>query len=204
MPVHVSGAVEGLVDQAVFGRLLRVVNADVGHVYLTNGKSSLLRRLHGFNAAAKHTPWLVLIDLDDDAECAPPFRARYLPKPARRMACRVAVRAVEAWLLADRERFSRWLEVPIGCVPHRSEDISDPKRALVNFARKSPAADVREDMVPRHGSGRQVGPLYSSRLIEFVQDEKRGWRPRVAARFSDSLDRCIRHLAKLVTTAESG
>jgi hypothetical protein len=54
-------------------------------------------------------------------------------------------------------------------------------------------------MVPRHKSGRKVGPAYTPRLIEFITDTKNGWRPDVAAQFSDSLDRCIRSIKSLVT-----
>ncbi len=200
MSISVSGAVEGLVDQAVFERLVGVVHAEPGPLYLTNGKSRLLHRLRGFNEAALRAPWLVLVDLDD-AECAPPFRRRHLPRAAPLMVCRVAVRAVEAWLLADRHRISRWLQVSVDLVPARPEQLPDPKQAVVNLARRSRSRDIRQDLVPREQGRRQVGPLYASRLIGFVQDERQGWRPRVAARSSDSLDRCIRHLSGVIATA---
>jgi hypothetical protein len=119
------------------------------------------------------------------------------------MAFRIVVRAIEAWLLADRERVSLWLDVPLHRIPMQPERASDPKRTLVDLARRSRSRAVREDLVPRVGSGRRVGPLYSSRLIEFVQDRRRGWRPREAARSADSLDRCLRHLRRLSQNARS-
>jgi hypothetical protein len=194
----VSGAVEGLVDQAVFERLVATVGAPVGDVFPTGGKPRLLARLRGFNQAARHTPWLVLVDLDRDAECAPPFRRRHLRTPSRYMAFRVAVRAVESWLLADRERVAAWLDVPLRRVPERPEALPDPKLEVVNLARRSHSRSVRDEMVPRDGSGRAVGMLYTSRMIEFVQDEVDGWRPEIAARSSDSLDRCLRDLQRIV------
>lgn len=198
MPVYVSGAVEGIVDEAVFGRLVRLAKAEIGSVHRTEGKARLLARLNGFNSAARHHPWLVLIDLDSDARCAPPFRRGHLPAPSRHMAFRVAVRAVEAWLLADRERVSRWLDVPPHLLPSRPDDEPDPKETLVRLARRSRSKSMRADLVPRAGSGRRVGPLYASRLIEFVNDDRRGWRPTAAAQGSDSLNRCLRHLRRLV------
>src|SRR5262245_66600073 len=101
-PPVVAGAVEGLVDEAVFRRLVRFVGARPGAVYGKNGKSDLLRRLSGFNEAARYAPWFVLVDLDRDADCAPPFRTSQLSKPSAAMCFRVAVRETEAWLLADR------------------------------------------------------------------------------------------------------
>jgi hypothetical protein len=200
-PPVVRGAVEGLVDEAVFRRLVQCVRASPGSVHCRNGKADLLRRLPGFNAAARHGPWLVLVDLDHDEDCAPPFRAAKLPDPAPAMCFRIAVREVEAWLLADRERFAEFLDVDPSRLPARPESVADPKEQVVALARRSRSRDVREDMVPREGSGRAEGPAYSSRLIEFVSDVRGGWRPTVAGRSADSLARCLRCLRRLVREA---
>ena len=197
MPAAISGAVEGILDQAVFERLVASVGADVGNVFPTGGKARLLAKVQGFNKAARFGPWLVLVDLDRE-ECAPPFRRRFLRSVAPNMAFRVAVRAVEAWLLADRQRIAAWLEVPLGLVAARPEELPDPKLEIVNLGRRSRSRRVRDDMVPRDGSGRKVGARYPSQLIEFVRDERHGWRPEVAARSSDSLDRCLRDLRRIV------
>jgi hypothetical protein len=197
----VWGAVEGLLDQAMFERLVRFVRGEAGPLHRTDGKGRLLARLRGFNQAARLTPWFVLVDLNGDEKCAPPFRRRWLPSSERLMCFRVAVRAAEAWLLADRDRFSAFLDIPPERMPERPDSVSDPKRTLVNLARRSRRRDIREDMVPRAGSGRAVGPLYTSRLIEFVHDARRGWRPGVAARASESLDRSVRDLRRVVAAA---
>lgn len=197
----VSGAVEGIVDEAVFRRLVRSVRAEAGPSYGKNGKGHLLQRLGGYNNAARFSPWLVLIDLDHDADCAPPFVAAKLPAPAVFMCLRVAVRKIEAWLLADRERLAKFLDVSVGLVPTDPEDLADPKQTLVNLARRSRSRDISRDLVPRHGSGRSEGPAYASRLIEFISRQRHGWRPSVAARSSDSLARCLSSLRRLVSTA---
>jgi len=69
---------------------------------------------------------------------------------------------------------------------------------MVEIARHSRRRDVRENMVPRGGSGRKIGPAYTSLLIEFSRDSKNGWRPTVAVKSSDSLKRCMRRLEQLV------
>jgi hypothetical protein len=114
------------------------------------------------------------------------------------MCFRIAVREVEAWLLADQERLSTFLKVATARVPSEPEAEHDPKRAMVDIARKSRKREIREDMVPRPGSGRTVGPAYASRLIEFVSHPTTGWRPDIAAKRSDSLRRCLACMRKLI------
>jgi hypothetical protein len=113
------------------------------------------------------------------------------------MCFRVAVRAVEAWLLADRESLAGFLRVSPSRVPPDPESLDEPKQAMVNLARQSRSRAVQEDMVPRPGSGRSVGPAYASRLIEFAQST---WRPEIAATRSDSLRRCCERLRQVAAT----
>lgn len=195
--VVISVAVEGVIDEAVVRRLADHVGARVGPVYGRNGKAKLLNSVKGYNKAAHHSPWVVLADLDRDAECAPPFRSEWLPSIAPLMCFRVVVREVEAWLMADRERIADFLRVPLTTIPLETESVEDPKQTLVNLARRSRRRAIREDMVPRVESGRQVGPAYPSRLIQFVEDRKQGWRPDVAAECSNSLCRCMQCLRRL-------
>ena len=73
--VTVAAAVEGLVDEAVALRLIRHAGAEPGSVYGRSGKAQLRKQISGYNNAARHAPWLVLVDLDRDEDCAPPLRA---------------------------------------------------------------------------------------------------------------------------------
>jgi hypothetical protein len=195
--VVITGAVEGDVDEAVVRCLIEHIQAKTRAVYGRNGKSHLQRRLSGYNQAARFSPWIVLVDLDHDAECAPPFRNLWLPDPSQYMCFRVAVHAVEAWLMADRERLARFLAVNVARIPENVEAVHHPKPAMVEIAKHSRRREIREDMVPRAGSGRVVGPAYTARLIEFVIGAKIGWRPEVAAECSESLKRCLRCLRRL-------
>lgn len=201
-PVIISGAIEGPIDEAVLRRLVQHVGATLGPVYGKNGKKQLQRQIHGYNQAARFTPWVVLVDLDHDADCAPPLKAAWLPNPAPYLCFRVAVREVEAWLLADRERLARFISVEVSHIPRTPEAVADAKQTLVNLARRSRRRAIREDMVPRPESGRQVGPAYTSRLIEFVEDTQNGWRPDVAAAASESLSRCLRCIQRLANLSK--
>lgn len=188
-------AVEGPTDIAVAGRLLREsgleLHADYGRY---EGKQGLLRRIRGFNQAARFSPWLVLVDLDQDFDCAPSARAEWLPRPAVAMSFCIAVRAVEAWLLADAEAASELLAVPAQRLPASPDALSDPKATLVALASGSRNHLVRARLVPEPGSGRRVGREYAGALQEFAAGP---WRPHVAAERSPSLARCLLALQRL-------
>ena len=192
--IVISAAVEGIVDEVVVRRLIEHLGAVPGAVYGKNGKQLLLRRIHGYNGAATQAPWVVLVDLDQDAECAPLLRAKWLPAPAPFLCFRIAVRTVEAWVLAGREGLASFLRVARTRVPSDPESLPNPKETMVNLARHSRNRDIREDMVPRPGSGRPIGPPYCSRLIEFARQH---WRPDEAAKRCDSLRRAIECLERL-------
>lgn len=194
-PAILTAAVEGLVDEVVVQRLIEYTGGTTGTVYGRQGKPYLRQRIDGYNRAARYSPWCVFVDLDADADCAPTLRDEWLPAVSPQLCFRVAVRAVEAWLLADEETLARFLSVRRTGIPANPEQIPDPKRFMIDMARRSRRRAVREDMVPRPGSGRGEGPAYTSRLTEFAQKE---WRPEVAAERCDSLSRAIRCLRRLV------
>jgi hypothetical protein len=198
-PVVVSGAVEGLLDEAVLKRLISHAGGQPGPIYGRKGKAQLLLRLPGYNLAAQFAPWAVLVDLDQDGNCAPPILPSWLAGPSVNMCFRIAVREVEAWLLADREHLAHFLAVPPRRIPADPETLASPKDTMTQLAQKSRRREVREDMSPRPGSGRRVGPAYSSRLIQFVADLQQGWRPDIASQSADSLRRCVKCLERLVT-----
>jgi hypothetical protein len=111
---------------------------------------------------------------------------------------RIAVKEVEAWLLADREKLSSFLRVSAARLPVQPDTVSHPKELIVELARSSRNREVRADIVPRLGSGRIVGVGYTGRLSEFVGLH---WRPEVAAAECDSLRRCVDRVRDLVIQA---
>jgi hypothetical protein len=155
------------------------------------------QRIKGYNQAARIIPWLVLLDLNHEFDCLPPLRSAWLPRPSPNMCFRIAVREVEAWLLADRQRFASFFQIAQSTIPTDPKTIDNPKELVVNLAGRSRSRAIKDDMVPRVGSGRSVGPGYISRLIEFAFDVRKGWRPQPAACSSDSLTRCLNRLREL-------
>jgi len=193
-----SVAVEGEVDEAVVRKLAEDAGASVAYAYGKNGKQRLLRSLRGYNEAARFSPWLVLVDLDQDFDCAPLLCEQYLPAPSPSMCFCVAVRKVESWLLADRPSIARFLKVPVSSVPAQPDRLPNAKGELARLASRSRNRGIRADMTPRPGSGREVGAAYSSRVREFVDQL---WNPQAAEVHSESLRRCRRRLRGLVKRA---
>ncbi len=195
----VYGAVEGDVDESALRVLLRSENIFIGGIFGKKGKDFLRNKVRNYNNAARFSNWVILVDLDQEQQCAPELVVNWLPQQSPYMFLRVVVRSIESWLLADKERIARFLVVPVRDVPDNPENLDDSKLSMINLARKSKSRAVREDMIPREGSGRKVGPAYNSRLIEFIQDSRKGWRPDVAANNADSLQRCLRVITGLRT-----
>lgn len=193
----ISVVVEGTTDEIVFTRIFHYVGIDHYRVMGKNGKEDILKKLSNYNHAAQHSNWLVCVDLDNSAECAPEFVADKLPIPAENMIFRVAVRSIESWLLADHTRFAAYLRIADANIPRQPDTLLNPKVSLINLVRRSHRTQLREDIVPRDGSGAQVGPGYVSRIGEFAIDQ---WRPEIAAENSPSLRKCI---DALLTLAEN-
>lgn len=192
--VPISFVVEGDVDDAVVRRMALSIEVPVHEVFVRNGKPAVLRGLPGFNASAQSRPWFVQIDLDHDAPCPGAYVKKLLPRPSRHMQFRVAVRAVESWLMADRHGLSTFFRTRTSDIPHNPDLELDPKGAIITLAARSRTRIVRDGVPPRSGSGRRTGELYSALLIEFSRDH---WNVNAARRNSASLDRAVMRLEEL-------
>jgi hypothetical protein len=166
---YITIAVEGLADEPVVRKILATAGHDVAHAYVLHGKHTLDRSLPGYNNAARHAPWLVLRDLDHDADCAPTLLGQLLPQPAALMRFRIAVRALEAWLLADAGSLSRFIGVSSRFFPPDPDALEDPKLELVNLVRRSRSRALGRIWCPQRAqqgrSGQHtVRDSWSSRL----------------------------------------
>lgn len=187
-------ACEGPTDAAVLRRLLAWVGLEaVPQAYIQQGKGRLDKKLRAYNEAARYAPWLVVRDLDSDTRCAPEVARSLLPAPAAGMCFRLAIRQIEAWLMADRAGMARFLEISADLMPVSPDDLEDAKVELIGLASRSRRRSLREDLVPGTGFSRTVGPGYTARLIEFTSNI---WDPRNAAAQSPSLASCIAALKK--------
>jgi hypothetical protein len=107
---------------------------------------------------------------------------------------RVAVREVEAWLLADHDAVRLFFgRGAAGRLPDPTDAIADPKQFLLELARLAPR-DIRDDLRPAPGALSAQGLGYNVRLTQFVREN---WDPRRAARRSLSLARTRHRLREL-------
>jgi hypothetical protein len=194
MATPVNLLVEGVTDEIVAKRLLKHVGLVPSDSFGTNGKADLLRRLPKYNQAARHSVWFALLDLDNDEVCASNAIAKWLPEIEEGMVLRVAVRAIEAWIMADVEEIATFLHVSPSIFPDNPDAEANPKEKLVNIARRSTSNSVRNEFVPRQGSGAHVGPRYATLINEFTE---KYWRPDETRQRSNSLHRCINALSAI-------
>jgi len=199
--ISVYTAVEDRLSATVLERLISETNGavEIGVPMPPKGSGELKKKLPSLIKLAPNVPVIMLTDLDLK-ECAPSlasewFGNRVKPKP---LLFRVAVREVEAWLLADRTNFSEFARVPLKKIPESPEALDDPKQTLLNLiTRHSPSA-LKSDVIADHGHGPEQGLAYNERLSQFVLHN---WDPVQASTQSDSLARARKRIFEL---AEGG
>lgn len=197
--IPINLAAEDELSEAVLRRLLVFSRRgyEVGRAYRRGGFGYLRRTICGWNRAARGVPFVVLADLDDNP-CPRTLIDSWLTEPQHEnLLFRVAVREVEAWLLADTSGLSRYLLVGETSVPSNAESLEDPKSALINLARRSRSAAMRDRIVPKRGSSAKQGPDYNGCLVQFVATH---WDIGSAATNSISLGRAAKRLASFKPT----
>lgn len=189
--VAISLAVEDQLSEAVLKKILSIAEDRflVSTCYSRGGFGYLKKNISGFNNAAKGIPFLVLTDLDT-SECPPTLIKEWLPHPKHpNLLFRIAVREVEAWLLADCNGFVRYLGIAIEGIPLDIEAIKDPKRRLIELAQESKNRCLREAIVPSSKSDARQGPDYNGALISFVNEF---WDIKAAMNNSMSLKKTVK------------
>ena len=187
--------VEGDLDEAVAGRIVRTVGHEIGVCYGKRGYGYIQSKIAGFNMAARNVHYLALVDfMDTRLSCPAEVVAQWVPNRQQNMLFRVVVREIESWLLADRINLARFLRISPAHVPASSEQINDPKLTLVNLARHSKNSRVRAALIPEVGSTAQVGRLYTSEMKVFISES---WDVDAARRNSPSLNKCMIRLEEL-------
>ena len=139
-----------------------------------SGYGQLKVRLPAFNKAADEgLPFIVLTDLDVHIRCPGQLLARWLPRatPSPNLIFRVAVKEVEAWLMADAANLAECLHAPVGTVPNAVEAVGDPKIAILGLAVASTSAEIQQDMLPAPGSTAEVGPCFERVLLNFARSQ---------------------------------
>jgi hypothetical protein len=190
-------ATEDALSEAVAERLVMDANRTL-RVAVRMGRQGngyLKQKLPELTRVANSIPVLMLTDLDK-IECPPALIANWSssrPLPPS-MLFRVAVREVEAWLLADRKGFAGFVGAPLNKLPLNPDSLDDPKQTLLGFVRRYGRREIKADMLPKPGTRSTVGLGYNQRLSRFVTEV---WDPERATTCSDSLARAFKRLRNL-------
>lgn len=190
-------AVEDELSAAVVRRLVAACGRDftIDRTIIARGNTQLRAGMPKFSSASRVIPHIVLTDLDRlpcPLELLQQWRAVNLPPG---LLFRIAVREVEAWLLADRNGMANFLSIPTAKLPFAPENEADPKQTLINLARHSRRRRLSLELVPAAGSSNRIGPLYNSRLVQFVTDQ---WDVDNARSRAPSLDKFVMRLSQFL------
>ena len=197
----VTLATEDALSEAVGDKL---VSEHASHLHIAqrlrrNGFGYLRSRLPNFCEMAVHQPVLLITDLDR-RPCAGALVSDWMKgreKPTG-LLLRVAVREVEAWVLADHVAVRSVLRRPTQSLPHDPDGLDDPKQYLINLAKKGPRA-MRDAVVPATGAIAAQGLGYNEFLVAMINQQ---WSPERAAERSDSLRRARGRLAQLALASQ--
>jgi hypothetical protein len=190
---------EDVLSEAVLKQMLKQSQRPflVGNCFNERGKDRMKKKISGFNNAAKEMPYLVLTDLDNK-DCPRVIISEWLNQPKHpNLLFRIAVKEVEAWLLAHREAFAKFLGISVDSIPRDADRIPDPKQCLINLARRSRKRKLQEAIVPEPNSTAKIGKDYNRPLIEFVNES---WQVASAQTNSPSLERTMNALINFQPT----
>lgn len=198
MVKQIAVVAEDRLTQAVLHKCIGEVlpGYRVARTEVKGGRGNVQSELEAYAALAQVMPVVIGVDLDGD-DCAPTLLGGWgrLP-PQAGLLLRVAVREIEAWVIADQRRVASFIGAAPNEVPKRPDELNDPKRSLLELARSHASADLKADLVPRNydASYPRIGPAYNLRVCEFVEKK---WRPHVARGKSASLARAMAALERL-------
>ena len=193
---------EDVLSEAVLKQMLKQSQRPfpVGQCLNQRGYGKIKKIISGLNYAAKGMPYLVLTDLDN-AEGTLVIISEWLTQPKHpNLLFRIAVKEVEAWLLAHRAGFAQFLGISVDNIPGDADLIPDPKQLLINLARRSRKRKLREAIVPERNSTANIGKDYNGQLIQFVN---KSWQVASAQTNSPSLERAMNALINFQPTWET-
>lgn len=156
------------------------------------GNGFLKSNISNYMEIAARAVVVLITDLDR-LQCAPSLvenwtKRRRLPD---KFVFRVAIRAAESWVLADREGFAEFLGVGLSMLPRDPDRLENPKHKLISLARSSKKKNLRRDIVPDIGSTSRQGFGYTQALGRFVDQI---WSIDRAIRHSNSLERTVKDI----------
>lgn len=193
----VALATEDELSEAVGKRLL----IDAGYklepapLLRRNGSGYLRSKMDSWCEMVKRKPVFLLTDLDRTV-CPAELRAAWIGnrKPSENLVMRVAVREIEAWILADHQALKTIFGIR-GSLPLDPDSLPDPKQYFLRLIARQARREIREELVADDGAIASQGIGYNARLSHLVSTI---WSPERAALRSNSLRRARIRLSELV------
>ena len=193
----VALATEDALSEAVGKRLL----IDAGYqlnpspLLRRNGSGYLRSKMDSWCEMAKRKPVFLLIDLDRTV-CPAELRAAWIGnrKPPENLVMRVAVREIEAWILADHQAL-KTIVGSRGSFPVDPDSLPDPKQYFLRLVARQARREIREELVAGAGAIASQGIGYNALLGHLVSTV---WSPERAAHRSKSLHKARIRLRELV------
>lgn len=170
-----------------------------GFPHITHGNSQLKEKCPAFlNMAKGELNTFVITDLDNIV-CAGELIREWFSIPdtnpvslPNEILFRVAVREIESWILADRQAWAEYINIPEANFSDSPDELDDPKQHLLTVIRNKGRSRLHREMLPRQAA--HIGPEYNKVLSEFILSS---WKPSRAAVRSPSLKRAIRALDEI-------
>lgn len=188
-------ATEDELSEAVGLRLLREVHWPTNSLQLLRrgGNGYLRSKMSNWCQLSTLYPVVVITDLDNSA-CPGALLDHWYGAQTRpdNLLLRVAVRQIEAWLLADHKAM-RGLLGKNQKLPPKPDVLPNAKQYLLQVA-QSAKREVRMELVAAQGAGASQGIGYNAVLSHMVAND---WSPIEAANRSESLMRALHRLKEL-------
>ncbi|MBN7761717.1 hypothetical protein JYP52_11250 [Nitratireductor aquibiodomus] len=155
-----------------------------------SGNGAIKKGFEKYCNLANNYNVFIFTDLDS-AKCAPSLRRSWIdsskveePLPDG-MHFNIAVKEVEAWLLADHENLKAYLGVRGNKIP-RDTQMDNPKEFLLQYVRRFGNRKAKEELLPKGAA--PIGLGYNRYLGQFVEEH---WDFESAAERNESLQRAL-------------
>lgn len=198
MKTGVVLVVEDPLSEAVMRKVIATASPhlEVDRPIVTRGSGTMRTHVPRYRTACRALPHILVADLDS-ASCPPTMREDWqLGHASDRLLFNVAVREIEAWVMADQVGVAELLGIARHRVPIHPELERNAKQSLVNLARRCRNRRLRDELVPAQGAVNPIGPVYNARMSQFVADV---WDLSRARRSSPSLARAADRIAAFAT-----
>lgn len=192
-----EGLVEGVTDRFVLSKVISSQGGTLVNCFGLQGCNFIRSKINGYAVRARFgLPMVVLADfMDFEGDCPTEALENLIGSPKQNLLLRFVVNELESWLLADREAIAQFLRVSLALVPANPDQVDDPKRALVNLARKGTSKMARV-MIPEEGKSGVVGAGYVEAIADFVENH---WNAERASENSPSLRRALNRIRAAVS-----